>query len=62
MQLDLDETKHNEQELEKVIEVLRNNLAKAKQFNDRFKLSIENLDEQLERGRLVGDKQGLAYE
>lgn len=58
MQLDQDETKHNE----KVNEVLRNNLTKENKLKDGFKLRTKNINKQLHRKILVKHKKGLGYE
>lgn len=62
LKLDLQESKHNEEELEKKIVILRNELVTANEYKEKFKVSLAKLDVLLKSLKKVDDKKSLGFE
>lgn len=62
LKLDLWQSKHNEEELEKKIVILRDDLVTANEYKEKFKISWDKLDVLLESQKKVDDKKGLRFE
>lgn len=62
LKLELIQSLNNEQELEREIIIMRDDLATTNEYRDKFKASSARLDELLKSQRDDNDRRGLGYE
>lgn len=62
LRTDLAHSQNNEQELERQVTTLRDDLTTASEYKEKFRISVAQLDDLLKRQRQIDDSRGIGFE